>query len=401
MADSKAGGVEKRRRSFGLRIVRGGAVLLVLLALALLLPLFPPTDMPRGFTSGPQGTAHLSAGPRYRAGPVRRWLLGTEHRDLWTVAIDVPVLDLATEAGGLTPFEEGGGMQTRSLKLRSADGRTLVFRSADKEPVRVMPSITRRSLIAWVLQDQTHSSHPAGAIVANAMQEAVGLPDLHPRLVVMPDDARLGPFRARFGGLLGLLLERPSDAASGHPVRGSHQLFAEADSGRPYRFDDAGFLTARLLDFVVNDWDRHAGQWDWEGFAQEGDTLWRPIPLDRDQALASYDGALMKLARLRSSKLSEFGPHFPSLGGLTHNSKEIDRRVLDRLPREAWDSVAAWMVTRLTDSVIDEAMAGMPRPYLERSGAWITAALKARRDGLPEIARRFYLRLHPDRTPRG
>lgn len=381
-------------------ILRGLGSLLLLLGAVLLLPVFPISGISRDFSPGPNRTARVAAGPRYAAGPVLRWLLGREHRDLWTATIQVPVLDLGTEAGGLTPLAEGGGMQTRSLKLRTAAGRTLVFRSTDKEPIRELPAITRRSLIAWLLQDQTHSSHPAGAIVASALQEAVGLVDLHPRLVMMPDDPRLGPFRPRFGGVLGVLHDRPSEA-DGHPVLASVELFAQIDSGRPYRLDVPGFLTARLLDMLMNDWDRHEGQWLWEANPLEGDTVWGPIPLDRDQALASYDGALMALARIRSSKLSEFGPQYPSLAGLTHNSRELDRRVLTGMRAAAWDSVAAWMVSRLADSVLEGAMSRMPAPYLRRSGGWITAALKNRRDSLPAIARRFYLRLHPDRAPGG
>jgi hypothetical protein len=37
--------------------------------------------------------------------------------------VQVPLLDLETYAGGLTPEELGGGLQTRSLKLKSAEGR--------------------------------------------------------------------------------------------------------------------------------------------------------------------------------------------------------------------------------------------------------------------------------------
>ncbi len=61
-------------------------------------------------------TEQVAAGPQYRAGAVKRALLGRSYRELWTTPATVPVLDLATFAGGLTPTETGGGNQTLSLR---------------------------------------------------------------------------------------------------------------------------------------------------------------------------------------------------------------------------------------------------------------------------------------------
>ena len=40
------------------------------------------------------------------------------------------------EAGGLTPYREGGNAQTRSLRFRGADSLNYVFRSLEKDPTR-------------------------------------------------------------------------------------------------------------------------------------------------------------------------------------------------------------------------------------------------------------------------
>ena len=78
-------------------------------------------------------TTTLAAGSRYEASGVQRFFLGSGYRELWTLPIDVEVLDLATFSGGLEAEKKGGGRQTLSLRLDGEDGREWKFRSVDKD----------------------------------------------------------------------------------------------------------------------------------------------------------------------------------------------------------------------------------------------------------------------------
>jgi hypothetical protein len=92
----------------------------------------------------------VTAGEQYAAGPLHRALLGEHYRDLWTTPVQVPLLDLETYAGGLTPEELGGGLQTRSLKLKSVDGREFAFRPVDKDPSEALaPAYQRLSIASY------------------------------------------------------------------------------------------------------------------------------------------------------------------------------------------------------------------------------------------------------------
>jgi len=53
-------------------------------------------------------TVTIVPAARYQAGWVHRLLLGAQWREAWSTPIDVPVLDLDTFDGGLTPDREGG-----------------------------------------------------------------------------------------------------------------------------------------------------------------------------------------------------------------------------------------------------------------------------------------------------
>jgi hypothetical protein len=214
------------------------------------------------------------------------------------------------------------------------------------------------------------------------------------RLVVLPSHPRLGPFRERFAGLLGTLEERPApgDGAAGARLD-TAELLARLERGGRGRIDAPGYLTARLLDFVLNDWDRHPGQWHWQAEPDEGDTLWHPVPLDRDQALAWYDGALLVPARWLKPQLTPFGPELPELEALTRSARLLDERILPELPAPAWDSVARFVEQRLADSVIAAGVARMPEGWRRGSGGLVAEALKLRRDAIRRTAAEFRARL--------
>src|SRR5688572_28238547 len=59
----------------------------------------------------------------YQRSNFHQWLWGRNRRAEWSTPIQVPVLWLDTACGGLTPYQHGGGNETRSLRLKSASGK--------------------------------------------------------------------------------------------------------------------------------------------------------------------------------------------------------------------------------------------------------------------------------------
>ena len=350
------------------------------------------------------GSVTVTAGPQYGAGWLHRVMLGRHYRDLWTTPVRVEVLDLARVGGGLTPTKRGGGRQTKSLRFQSADGRTYVFRSVDKDPAGAMPPELRGTFVQDILQDQISSSHPAGALVVAPLLAAAGVLHVEPRLYVLPDDARLGEFRPAFAGMLGQLEERPPKVpdeedtvfAGVTKIVSTTKLWQELDRDPANRVDSRAYLTARLLDVYVGDWDRHADQWRWARFDEGDARVWRPIPRDRDQAFSRLDGFLPWLARYYHPDVVSFGRDYPDMVGLNWDARALDRRLLTDLERPVWDSTAAALQVQLTDSVIDVAVRRQPAEYYGQSGPGLARALKQRRDGLGQAASRFYALLARD-----
>ncbi len=338
-----------------------------------------------------------AAGARYRASGLHRLLFGREYRSLWATPVSVPVLDLRTFAGGLKPESKGGGQQTKSLLLVGADGREFFFRSVDKDPSAMLPPDLRATLAGDVVRDQTSSALPAGPLVVGPLLQAAGILHGESRLYVLPDDPLLGEFRAEFAGLMGFLEERiggsrrvPAHWGGATEIIDSDSLIARITRSTDDRTDAPAFLTARLFDVLIGDWDRHAGQWSWARFGNTIPRTWVPIPLDRDQAFAKYDGVLLYVARQNAPQLTNFGPGYPYLPGATWNGRDLDRRLLVGLEWPVWQSAAIKLQSALTDAVIDDAVRALPPEHYALKGADLSAALKQRRDHLLEAARGYY-----------
>lgn len=342
-------------------------------------------------------TALVIAGEEYAAGKVRQLLGGEHYRDLWAAPIRVPVLNLSTFAGGLTPLRQGGGRQTLSLRLEAADGRQFVFRTVAKNHREILPENLRGSPVGDILQDQVSSMNPAGALVVDDLAHALGVHHAHPLLVLAPDDERLGAFRSAFAGRLGLLEEYPVAGRAGSAVIAgadrivsTGKLFEILDRHGGARVDARSYLTARLLDMVVGDWDRHAEQWRWARRRTNGrDVYYYPLPRDRDQAFARLDGLIPRIVDSSVRQMVSFSDDLEDVSGLMYSGRIIDRRILADLDKPAWDAVAAFVAGALTDEVIEAAVRRMPAPYHALRGAWLAAALKSRRDRLEQASERF------------
>jgi hypothetical protein len=342
-------------------------------------------------------TVVTAAGEHYRAGALHRLILGRHYRDLWMTPMRVEVLDLSTFAGGLEPLRTGGGRQTKSLRFLGADGREYSFRSVDKDPSPVLDSLLRDTFVDDLVQDGISAAHPLGALVAAPLLDAVGILHVDPELRVMPDDPSLGEFREEFAGMLGLIEERPNENQGGPTafrgavrVIASETLTERLEEGPADRVDARAFLTARLMDVFLGDWDRHRGQWRWATYQEGEERTWIPVPTDRDQAFSKFDGIATRIVSLYMPQFVRFEEDYPGIERLHWNGRALDRWFLSGLERPVWDSIGSSLQARLDDSVIEEAVGRLPPEIFARNGAELAETLRVRRDHLDEAWDAFY-----------
>jgi len=335
-------------------------------------------------------------GEIYKAGHFHRVLLGNNYRDEWTTPIKVPVFNPRTFHGGLKPTKTGGGAQTISLRFEAPDDLEYVFRSVKKR-FSVLPKQYNGTVIWYIVRDEGSASHPLGAIAADPLQTAVGVLHPHPTVAVMADDPVLGEFRTEFAGMLGELEERPNVPKGGtgfagaSKIIGSDTLLDRINTDPQTRVDARTLLTAVEMDMLIGDNDRHPDQWKWARFGGH-ESVWVPIAVDRDHAFVSYEGLVMKIARYVLPANVTYESRYADPSALFANAIEFDRRMLASLDKSVWDSVATSLMQRITDPVIDNALRTLPPEHASISPR-LAAKIKARRDGLRDVADLYYREL--------
>ena len=343
-----------------------------------------------------QETKTVTAGQEYAAsGTARRWF-GEGYRDVWTTPVEVPVLDLSKEGGGLEPVRQVGGLQTAGLALRGADGKSYTFRSLHKEPERLLPPEWRNSWPAKLLRDATSATHPGAGVMLPVLARAAGIPWTQPRLVVMPDDPRLGQFRSAFANQIGTLEEYPTAGAADRSgfegataIIPTSELWSQWLQGPDNRIDSRAFLRARILDLFVENYDRRRSQWRWMRIP--GRPLWVPLPEDPDMAFVRHNGLIVSSMRARQPRLLEFSDAFPSnMEGPTSNAAEVDRWLLTDLDAPVFEQIARELQAAWTDDVIDRAVAQLPKEWRALDKGRLGRALRARRGALVPYVQRYY-----------
>lgn len=341
----------------------------------------------------------IPAGDYYHRGKTKDLMMGELYRDVWRAPIEVPIINLAEEHGGLTPIKRGGGMQSKSLRLQAPDGKQYVLRSIQKFPETILPTELQQTFATDLIQDVIAASHPYASITVAPMANAAGVLHTNPKLVYLADDTLLGPFRNEFANLLCLYEERPDDDMSdmasfgfSKKVESSSKVIEKVREDYKNKVDAQAFLKARLFDLVIGDWDRHDDQWRWARFKEDGMNIYRPIPRDRDQVYYKVDGLLPNLIKCKfiDRRFQPFKEEIKDMPGMNFNGKYVDRAYLDELEWSDWESICDTLQEVLTDSVFREALAQFPDTARALHEERIFKTLQIHREKLKEFAREYY-----------
>ena len=342
----------------------------------------------------------IAASDKFAAGPIKRVFLGDNHRDVWGVPVEVPVLDLKEE--GLRAIKLGGGKQTKSLRLENKKGTQFIFRSIEKNPAKVvLPEDMQNTWVADVMRDQVSMSHPYGVFAIPPLADAAGILHKKSKLVYIPDNTRLGPFREVYKNTLASFEVRANKKikdvdgfGSAKKAIGTPDMVQLLHDDYDNVVDEEDMLRNRLFDMLVGDFDRHDDQWRWAQFGSESKGYtFRPVPRDRDQVFDNVDGVLSWIASRKFAPgrlLQNFDHEIKDLVGLNLNGRELDKTFLTRLTKDDWIDIAKDLQKNLPDSTIRNAFKVWPENVYELGGEEIVQKLISRRDDLVYYAVQYY-----------
>ncbi|MGO3805692.1 MAG: BamA/TamA family outer membrane protein [Sphingobacterium sp.] len=336
----------------------------------------------------------VAVAPQYDdVGMVHRFWLGDSYRQLYSTPVKIRVMELGKEKGGLKVVKLGGGMQTQSLRLVDSTGREWVLRSIQKFPERSLPESLRKTIAKDIVQDQISIAHPFGALTVPPFNEKLNLPHAAPQLVYVGDDPGLGEYRELFKNRSYMFEPRMPDQESDtdNTLKVIRKLVEDNDKWAEQKLT----LRARLLDFVLGDWDRHEDNWRWEPRKEKGNKIYTPVPRDRDKVYYKTSGVFPVLLSYQwlKANVQPFGPKIRNVAHWNFNARHFDRFFLNRLSKDDWQQEVTLIQNTLTDSLIDFAMRQMPDTIVALSAPELTTNIRARRDGLMETSLSYYASL--------
>ncbi|MBD0333056.1 MAG: hypothetical protein ICV66_10395, partial [Chitinophagaceae bacterium] len=262
-----------------------------------------------------------------------------------------------------------------------------------------LPEIAQETFIEDIANDQVSTAHPFAAIAVPPVAEAAGIFHTIPRIVYVPYTPKLGQYNETFANTLCLFEERPDEDQSDAPhfgyskkVVSTAKMFEKVFEENDHRVDQKMFLRARLFDMFLGDWGRHEDQWRWATFDSGDFKIYKPIPRDRDQTWAKFDGFFPRkiTSQEQLEHLQTFDYKIKNVKKYNFPPRYLDRQLLNELPKQFWITTAQDLQQRLTDTVIENAVRQLPPEIFPISGPKIIAKLKSRREHLVQYAEKYY-----------
>lgn len=365
-----------------------------------------PSDLPKTFTSTVYTEKMTDKGKVYR------WLWGNHYRKYYATQITNEVADLSTLNGGYTPFREGGGNQSNSLRLQAPDGQEFVMRGVKKNAIRFLNnqgfkkssfgSDLSDTFPERFLMDFYTTSHPFTVFSVNNLADKINLFHSNPKLYYIPKQKQLGPFNQNYGDEMYMIEERfSSDPKTLTSLENASDIISTADliknlqKNSKYTVDQDLYIRARLFDMLIGDWDRHEDQWKWAEYKTDKKVHYKPIPRDHDQAFSNYDGAafklIMNIPMIRHMK--SFKDDIKNVKWMNMEPYPLDLIILKSASEKQWNEQAKFIQENLSDKDIDEAFKNLPQEVQDETISDIQRKLKIRKSTLHNYAAGYYFNL--------
>ncbi|EOR96483.1 Surface antigen (D15) precursor [Arcticibacter svalbardensis MN12-7] len=331
----------------------------------------------------------IAANPAYnQVSSLHLNLFGEGFRKEWAAQETLPLIRISEIAGGLKPLQRGGGMQSTSLRLADPSEKEWVIRSVNKNPDALLPPELQQIFARDWLDDATSSQHPYSALIVPPLADAVQVPHANPFIGVIVPDPALNVYSHAFEHTLVLLEEREPLGKSDNSIKMIKNLQRDNDNS----YDAKEFLRARMLDLLMNDWDRHEDQWRWKNTSKDNNKFYVAIPRDRDQVLRLTKGFFPYLASREWA--------LPALQGFESDLKKpqytlFKSRFLNAHPASQF-SHKEWMIqvidftSKITDRVLEDALSKLPEASYKLRHDELLKSFQKRRDQIPEAMDAYY-----------
>ena len=333
-----------------------------------------------------EGIITVAASEKYGSPSVlEKIIFGSNYRREWGTPATMPVFDIRKT--NFRVVQMGGGQQTTSLELVDDKGREWVLRSVDKH-VQSDKKIAQNKIVKAIVQDHVSGSYPYAGLSVPDIANAAGVPAGEQLLYFVPDDTAFGQYREAMANKVFILVNNQPQLQEGIET---DTMLTLLKSDKQYYVDPKEYLKARLVDWLIADWDRHEDQWRWTEKKTDSGIAFHVVPRDRDQAFYKSNGLLVKLIGLvYMPHINKFNKSGRGIKGLGKKTKELDKQIMAPLKKEDWETIIKEFQKNVSDSVIEAAIKKQPREIFAIRGDELIEKLQSRRDGLLKHAMKYF-----------
>ena len=346
--------------------------------------------------------------PVSRKSDVYQFLWGKHYKNYYKQEIALRTVSLDTLYGGLKPIGLDQEGTTNSLLLKDKNGKEFSMQPLEKDASSFFKSLAYKNtnlknqdnnaLSEDFLRDYFTTIHPFTPLVVAKLSLAIGVGSTQPKLFYVPNQNALGNYNEDFGGNLYYISEKVNSSQKsltsfGKPtaIIDTDEMLHQIRTDRNHVVDQENYIRARLFDMLIGDWDRQEKNWRWSVHQEKGKTIYRPIPLNRDQAFAKYDGAFLWLLK-----------SIPAMGQMhsytynPKNAKEFNKQVyaldlalLSDSDEKAWEKQAKFIQENLTNDVINKAFLQLPYELQDETTTKLKLYLRNRLKKLNQTAQQY------------
>lgn len=338
-------------------------------------------------------------------------LWGERYREYYSIPVTAKVATLDTLMGGLTPIRKGGGTQSKTLRLKTKDGKQYVIRAMKKNASQYIQAAMFKDQFVQqqfentasedLVEDVFTGAYPYAPFIVGPLSDAISLHKLNSKLYYIPKQAALGKFNTEFGDELYLFEEHAADGNleleekdfTGK-IYSTYEVIQLLQEDEKYRVDEKQYIRARLFDMLIGDWDRHQDQWRWLEFNENDKIVFKPLPRDRDQAFSIMSdgfilGAAVKLIPM-AKLLRKYETDLEDVKGFNLEPFPLDKAFIRNLNASDWITEAVFIQNQITDEVIEKAFSNIPKELASPTITYLKTVLQARKANLQKIASRYF-----------
>ncbi len=346
--------------------------------------------------------------PVSRKSDVYQFLWGKHYKGYYKQEIALRTASLDTLYGGLKPIGLDNEGTTNSLLLKDKNGKEFVMSPLEKNASSFFKSLAYKNeklknqaenaLSEDFLRDYFTTIHPFTPLVIPVLSKAISISSSQPKLYYIPNQNSLGNYNDNFGGHLYFISEKVNSSQKNLAVFDKPSSIIDTDemlhqirTDKNHVVDKENYIRARLFDMLIGDWDRQEKNWRWGVHREKEKTVYRPIPLNRDQAFAKYDGAFLWLLKSipAMGQMHSYSYNHKNSKEFNKQAYALDLALLSDINQKAWEKQAKYIQEHLTNDVINNAFLQLPYELQDETTTKLKLNLRNRLKKLNQTAQHY------------